>query len=123
MPDGDEPVAEEGDANVNVHPEGAHQTPDGSHEAEDGHVPGIVEHAGAVRRDAVGVQPKIPAAASNLGLVASTPLSAYLGVIAYFLTPAAHVAPSGAFLLLKALQIDTYLQGSSFQFELVIAPA
>ncbi len=97
MPDGDKAVAEEGDTNIHVHPEGAHQTPDGSHEAEDGHIPGIVEHAGAVRRNAVGVQPKIPAAASILGIVALTPLSAYLGVIAYFPTPDPHVvAPSGS---------------------------
>ena len=57
-------MAEKGDADVDVHPQGAHQAAYGAHDAEDGHVPGIVEHAGAVGGHTVRIQPKISAAGS-----------------------------------------------------------
>ena len=60
MPDGDEAMSEQGHAHVDMHPQRSHEASNGTHGAEDGHIPCIVEHAGAVRCQAVCVQAKVP---------------------------------------------------------------
>ena len=47
------------DFDVEVAEAGAHHAPDGAHAHKDGNVPQVVEHAGAVEGQAVGVQPKV----------------------------------------------------------------
>jgi hypothetical protein len=61
-PNGDAAVAEGGDLDVDVHPERPHEAPDGPHEAKHGHIPHVVEHARAVRGQAVRVETKVPVA-------------------------------------------------------------
>lgn len=61
-PDRDEAVAEGSDFDIDMHPQCTHEAPHGAHEAEYGYVPDIIEHARAVERQAVGVQPKIAVA-------------------------------------------------------------
>ena len=55
-------MTEEGDADVDMHPEGTHQPSNSPHDAEDGHIPGIVEHPGAIGGHTVCIQAKIPTA-------------------------------------------------------------
>ena len=61
-PDGHIAVPPGSDLDIEVHPESAQQPPSSPHHAEDWHVPGIVEHAGAVEGQAVCVQPKVAVA-------------------------------------------------------------
>ena len=52
-------VPELGHFDVEVAEAGAHDAANGAHGHEDGHVPQIVEHTGAVKRQAVRVQPEV----------------------------------------------------------------
>ena len=61
-PDGHVAMPQRGDLHVEVDPERAQQAPSGPHEAEDGHVPHIVEHARAIKGQAVRVQSKVAVA-------------------------------------------------------------
>lgn len=55
-------MAEGGDSHIDMHPKRPHEAPYSPHQTENWHIPHIVEHARAVRGQAVGVEPEIPAA-------------------------------------------------------------
>ena len=55
-------MAEGRDAHVDVDPQRAHQPADRAHAAEDGHVPGVVEHAAAVKGERVRIQAEVAVA-------------------------------------------------------------
>ena len=50
------------DLHVEVNPKRAQQASSSPHGTEDGHVPDVVEHARAIKGQAVCVQPKVPVA-------------------------------------------------------------
>lgn len=52
-------MAELRDLHIEVAEAGTHDSPHSTHRHEDRHIPQVVEHAGAVESEAVGVQPEI----------------------------------------------------------------